>query len=220
MKKINAFTLAEVLITLGIIGVVSAITMPIIVEKHQKVVTITALKKFYTSINQAVKFSILDNGDVSCWTFPASYNSAQDTVDFLNKYFAKYVKHTEIKICPKSIIYDRGPWVCIYYADGSVSAFNKTGSGFDIAFYVNSKYMGKEWNNVHITRYVFPFTFYRFGANEQLKSRIEPYDQEWDGSREHLLHSSSYGCLSSPSRGYCGKLIQYDGWVIKDDYPW
>ena len=34
MKK-NAFTLAEVLITLGIIGVVAAMTLPTLIQNHQ-----------------------------------------------------------------------------------------------------------------------------------------------------------------------------------------
>ena len=43
MKKF-AFTLAEVLITLGIIGIVAALTMPVLIEHHQKQVIETKLK--------------------------------------------------------------------------------------------------------------------------------------------------------------------------------
>lgn len=35
-KKIFAFTLAEVLVTLGVIGVVAAMTMPTLISNHQK----------------------------------------------------------------------------------------------------------------------------------------------------------------------------------------
>lgn len=41
MKKLNAFTLAEVLITLGIIGVVAAMTLPTLIQNHQKQVYAT-----------------------------------------------------------------------------------------------------------------------------------------------------------------------------------
>lgn len=44
-KQKLAFTLAEVLITLGIIGVVAAITMPTLVQNHQKSAYIAGLKK-------------------------------------------------------------------------------------------------------------------------------------------------------------------------------
>ena len=62
-----AFTLAEVLITLGIIGVVAAMTMPALIEHHQKSVISSRLKKFYSSINQAIKLSEVDNGSSEYW---------------------------------------------------------------------------------------------------------------------------------------------------------
>ena len=43
----KAFTLAEVLITLGIIGIVAAMTLPILIGKYQKMQTATQLKKAY-----------------------------------------------------------------------------------------------------------------------------------------------------------------------------
>ena len=44
MKK--GFTLAEVLITLGIIGVVAAMTMPTLIQNHQKRSLEVATQKF------------------------------------------------------------------------------------------------------------------------------------------------------------------------------
>ena len=52
-KKFKAFTLAEVLITLGIIGVVAALTLPTLIQNHQKQVYVTQLKKAYSTINNA-----------------------------------------------------------------------------------------------------------------------------------------------------------------------
>lgn len=46
MKK--AFTLAEVLITLGIIGVVAALTIPNLISHYQKEKTVTQLKKNFS----------------------------------------------------------------------------------------------------------------------------------------------------------------------------
>lgn len=62
MKKL-AFTLAEVLITLGIIGVVAAMTIPTLVTNADKKATATKLKVFYSKINQAVKLSSAYNDD-------------------------------------------------------------------------------------------------------------------------------------------------------------
>lgn len=47
------FTLAEVLITLGIIGVVAAMTMPSLIEKHKEKVITSKLKKMYSTLSNA-----------------------------------------------------------------------------------------------------------------------------------------------------------------------
>lgn len=56
MKRFNGFTLAEVLITLAIVGVVAAMTLPTLIANHQKQVYVTGLKKginiIQNSINQ------------------------------------------------------------------------------------------------------------------------------------------------------------------------
>ena len=59
-----AFTLAEVLITLGIIGVVAALTLPSVIQNYKKQVTVTQLKKAYSVLGQVVQKSIADNGPV------------------------------------------------------------------------------------------------------------------------------------------------------------
>ncbi len=46
-----AFTLAEVLITLGIIGVVAAMTMPAVITNYKKAKTVTTLKKAYSEVS-------------------------------------------------------------------------------------------------------------------------------------------------------------------------
>ena len=62
--KRAAFTLAEVLITLGIIGVVAALTLPTLIQNHQKQVYVTQLKKAYSNINNAFNKMAVDEGVV------------------------------------------------------------------------------------------------------------------------------------------------------------
>lgn len=52
--RIKGFTLAEVLITLGIIGVVVAITMPSLLSAYKKKVTATKLKQTYSILSTAL----------------------------------------------------------------------------------------------------------------------------------------------------------------------
>ena len=61
-KKFFAFTLAEVLITLGIIGIVAALTIPTLIAKHQKKVYVTQLKKTVNTVLNGYKLMLADNG--------------------------------------------------------------------------------------------------------------------------------------------------------------
>lgn len=56
-----AFTLAEILITLGIIGVVAAMTMPSLIANHKELETVVKVKKFYSLLEQAVIMSRIEN---------------------------------------------------------------------------------------------------------------------------------------------------------------
>ena len=63
MKK--AFTLAEVLITLGIIGVVAAMTLPALVKSYKGRILQTQLKKSYSILSQALQKMQFDTGKIS-----------------------------------------------------------------------------------------------------------------------------------------------------------
>ena len=58
-----AFTLAEVLITLGIIGVVAALTIPTLVKDYKGKVLANQLKKGYSTISQALLMMYNDTGE-------------------------------------------------------------------------------------------------------------------------------------------------------------
>lgn len=60
MKK--AFTLAEVLITLGIIGIVAAITLPAVINKIEDKQFKSAFKKQYSAVSQAMLKVYADEG--------------------------------------------------------------------------------------------------------------------------------------------------------------
>ena len=51
-QKQGGFTLAEVLITLGVIGVVAAVTMPTVIKNLNNAITVSKLKKSYAEISQ------------------------------------------------------------------------------------------------------------------------------------------------------------------------
>ncbi len=66
------FTLSEVLITLGIIGVVAALTMPTLIAKQKEKETVAKLKKVYSTLSQALLSAIADYGTVDEWGLVSS----------------------------------------------------------------------------------------------------------------------------------------------------
>ncbi len=79
MKK--GFTLAEVLITIGIIGVVAALTMGMLIPELEKITTAAKLKKFYNVISQATDKAMLEHGDWRYWDYTLNANH------FFKKYY-------------------------------------------------------------------------------------------------------------------------------------
>lgn len=71
MKK-QAFTLAEVLITLVIIGVIAALTIPTLINKNNDDIYVASLKKFYSTTNQLLQKVALDDcgtpGNIGCFS--------------------------------------------------------------------------------------------------------------------------------------------------------
>ena len=65
MKK--AFTLSEVLITLGIIGIVAAMTMPMILANSREKEMVSRLKKAYSNVSQAFQRTIVVNNTPNYW---------------------------------------------------------------------------------------------------------------------------------------------------------
>ena len=63
MKK-NGFTLAEVLITLGIIGVVAAVTIPTLVSNYKYKQIGTRLSKFVSNTENAARAWVASNHDI------------------------------------------------------------------------------------------------------------------------------------------------------------
>ena len=63
----SGFTLAEVLITLGIIGIVAAMTIPGIIVDYKIKQTISKLKKVQTTFSNAVLMAVNEYGPIDTW---------------------------------------------------------------------------------------------------------------------------------------------------------
>ena len=118
-----AFTLAEVLIVLGIIGIVAEVTIPTLVQSYQKQVYVTQLKKTYVEFNQALLQLTADKGcpgDLAC---TGIFSPSVDTQMFgteIVKYF-KVAKNCESTYSGKDIVGCFSDIFSPYYNGGSES---------------------------------------------------------------------------------------------------
>lgn len=103
----TAFTLAEVLITLGIIGVVAAMTLPTLIQQHQKQVYVTQLKKALSTVQNMVTKVTADEGasdlfstslfDGMCVQGKENCEDSYGDISGLDNIVPKYIK--TVKIC-------------------------------------------------------------------------------------------------------------------------
>lgn len=77
----QGFTLAEVLITLGVIGVVAALTMPSLIANYRKEVLRAQFKKAYSEISQAALL-LQTKEEINIFEYAKSYTS-QRALDIL-----------------------------------------------------------------------------------------------------------------------------------------
>ena len=91
MKYKFGFTLAEVLITLGIIGVVAALTIPTLITKYKNQVTVNQLKKHYSVVSQGFQKMLVDEGVENLYYTPFAKAiqdwNLEDGINIMQKYF-------------------------------------------------------------------------------------------------------------------------------------
>ena len=93
-KKKIAFTLAEVLITLGIIGIVAAMTIPTLIANYQKKALKTQFTHTYSLLNQALGLMKANAQIPSLYTYYIVYDPERGYYkeEEFKKEFLKYIK--------------------------------------------------------------------------------------------------------------------------------
>ena len=226
----KAFTLAEVLITLGVIGVVAAMTLPTLIKNYQKTVTATRLKTTYSTISQAVRMSEVDNGPVATWELPydgASYSARKSFVDIYFKPYLKNVKEcTNISDCIGEKIYNLdGSEISevtkptFILNNGVVLNFTFQGeTNIQIDVSINGKKGPNIYGRDIFTIVVNKGTNNNIIAQNQSAGSVHFFCQ--GNSINFLKNDSSYGCNKNAQGACCGAWIMENGWKIPDDYPW
>lgn len=236
MKK--GFTLAEILITLGIIGIVAAITLPILINQYQKQVVLNRLKKTYSALAQAIVQSESENEEMIYWGLSnmghmSSWSEYKKLLEpYVKKYFIPYLNigidcgyecsaMKEIKVYTLSGIARNwySPWsggYVLFLNDGTIlnfwadnSAGNMQTLGIDID--VN----GLQKPNTY-GKDIFVF---------RLNSKTKKFNLDGATLNEEQITSASdrSGCntgAGSYAGFYCGGWIQKNSWQFPKNYPW
>jgi hypothetical protein len=187
--------------------------MPALITNYQKKVTATRLAKFFSMFSQAEQSSIAENGDKAGWEFPTNAWNGPQAKAYFEKYYLPYLKY--VKYCATDInkgcgsVYDSHPAVVkMILADGMT--LELTGSSGTFYMYLDINGFQKP-NKIGVDQFNFQSNY----SNNPMKPStwIQSISLE-PKTREEFLS----GCKTDPS--ICASLIRYDGWEIKDDYPW
>lgn len=206
----QAFTLAEVLITIVVIGIVAAMTLPTVIQKHRKQVVETSLARFYTNIQQAVRLAEAEYGDKLYWdemgnscTFKDENaenleceEGSETALQWYNKYLAKYLKSTNVEAAIGS---NKHTAVYVYFIDGTAMVLYSDGTNF----YLNPKYINDKDRTQEFGTVAFPFSF------DKTKGFV-PYN--YNGTYKQTCKQGSNG-------NGCTMVIAENGWKIPDNYP-
>ncbi len=210
----KGFTLAEVLITLAIIGVVAALTIPSVARNYQNQEIISRFKKTYSALANTTNLAIAEYGPVETWELgtPLIGSSAEQ---FVNTYMIPYLKVS--KNCGSTNSagdcnrYTDGTWARFYLTDGT---FLRVGISADNYAWVHVDINGARKPN-KTGRDVFEFKYYIKNAGASTGKFVPAC---FYCSREDLINDPNWGCNKNASGHYCTALIMRDGWQIKDDY--
>ena len=218
LKKKIAFTLAETLITLGIIGIVAAMTIPALITNYQKESTVTRLKKAIAVINQAYKQSFDDVGEP---------DSAFDmeAVEYFKQYWAPYIK---------VLTYCSNPQVCGYDSNNPfITPKNNS---------ANTTLVSQLWRTTFYTMDGFLYIVMTAGGNPKRPAFDVLVDIN-GGAKPNRLGRDVFKLVRVPDGGgvqpygydrttydidricaesgwTCAEKIRRAGWKIEKDYPW
>ena len=227
MKK--AFTMAEVLITLGIIGIVAAMTLPQVIINYQKHETVAKLKKNYTIVQQALKLSEVENGSILYWD--TKLNGHNFFEKYLKKYFINPKEITNSQLKAKVV----RKWTNGSLYHGSTYTGNNTSHFFlndGSMISISLDNMDEEglWVGIDINGLKMPNTLgkdtFLFYFNP--KHGLSPMGSIGSPgaylckncTRPKLLSGNENSCNKNNLGRWCTYLIINDGWEIKEDYPW
>lgn len=228
------FTLAETLITLVIIGVVAALTVPSLIVTQQKEEALDRIKKTYTTLQQTKIKSIADNGQPKTWVM-ANGNTWENARDFSETYIIPYL--SVVYKCPLNSNEKRCRYTMyglnknqynpgtnnykFYLADGTLllvfANSDNNNKGAQILFDINGS---KKPNRVG--RDIFKIEYWLVSNKSTRQAQLNNITPAYAGyERSTLLSTGNNDYCNSKKIGLaCLAVIMKDSWTFQNDYPW
>lgn len=204
----RGFTLAEVLITLGIIGTVAAMTLPALNTKIRQKIYSARLKTFYSTMRQVILLGENDFGSVDTWEKDTS------NTEFIDKYFAPYMKFSK-KSKNKYLCYTQGLCITVptmELPNGTEISIHR-GDCIDIIFDVNGNAPpnmgGKDL-----------FMFLACAQNNLSHCGGQGFCTYGINSKNMHAQRDTYLQMCRTSPQTCSTLLKYDNWEFQNDYPY
>ncbi len=217
------------MITLGIIGVVAAITLPALITNYQKKQTVEQLKNVYSTLEQAFKMSEFENGFSNEWvTDGSTIVNEQVVTEYFDMYWRPYLKI--LKTCKSNAD-------CGYKQTQFYNALGKSSGAMIVDPSTRTSII---LNNGMLLVFV-PMNWK--SAGNPYMSKIQQIRVDLNGAKgqnrygrdvfnfvidleNHFIkpwgyNESTHDCSKGSEGQRCLKRIIDDSWQIKgDDYPW
>lgn len=208
----TGFTLAEILITLGIIGVVAAITIPGLITNYRKHIVETRVASFYSKINQAIKLSEqTENGEAETWAARPAVSDVAGQQQWIRQYISPFLKCYEDTTTVNNKL-------LITLPDSSQFQISQ----------IDWKYYPLGYNTKRTNRTGRDYFYFEFNPGNTADSMsqlsgnaVMPYMYNYTKfTHEDMIKNCKGEFLYGVGPGaYCTVLLQQNGWKIPNDYP-
>ena len=203
----HGFTLAEVLITLMIIGIVAALTIPSVISNYQQQEFKTGLKKAVSVLNEAIQTNIAQDGETPYDT--------DDIFAYLQKHLS-IIKTGSVPRCKQ--FRSNGDGVCST-SDSNQTFYTTDGMRFEFSRRPNSLYLHESGVNI---------------SENKRKGYLGSERMPWGEIRQNYQYSAynsycgSYGLAANPNStetSPCSIVVDVNGdkkpnSIVMKDYPY
>lgn len=165
----NAFTLAEVLITLGIVGVVASLTMPSIIKHYQHKALEASFKKSYANLYNALNKAMIDSPEIKRADDSVGYPPIADAILKEYKKIKDIDSNDRIKYIENVRTYTKSKGV---RPECSLAVFNATlPDGSTIGFYHNCSqvWISMDTNGLHKSPNAYGHDYFLFNITDEGK---------------------------------------------------